>query len=54
MTREALPGISVLSKSDKNITLVDQVNVVADNRCPSVLEVFWMLKDTETSKVAFG
>ncbi len=50
----ALPGISVLSKSDGNLSLVKQVNVVKDNRCPSVLEVFWMLGDTETSKVAFG
>ena len=50
----AMPGVSVFEKSKGTVALVDQISVMKDNRCPSVLEVFWMLNGTETSKVAFG
>ena len=51
---DAMPGVSVLKKTNGTIAVTEQVNVMRDSRCPSVLEVFWMLDGTETSKVAFG
>ena len=51
---DAEPGISVLQKSrDGKITILEQVNVVKDKRCPSVLEVIWMLPDVEPKDLAW-
>jgi len=48
----AQPGVSVLAKSRGGITLVDQVNVMKHGRCPSVLEVLWMIPGVKPSDVA--
>ena len=51
---DAQPGISVLQKErDGKITILEQVNVVKDKRCPSVLEVIWMLPDVEPRNLAW-
>jgi predicted dithiol-disulfide oxidoreductase (DUF899 family) len=48
----AQPGVSVLAKAGGRITLIGQVNVMKDRRCPSVLETLWMIPGADTSKLA--
>ncbi len=48
----AQPGISVLAKSRSKITLVNQVNVMKHGRCPSVLEVLWMIPGVKPADLA--
>jgi len=49
---DAQPGVSVLAKSRGAISLVDQVNVMKHGRCPSVLEVLWMIPGVKPSDLA--
>lgn len=48
----AQPGVSVLARKNDRITVVDQVNVMRDGRCPSVLEVLWMIPGVEPGQLA--
>ena len=50
----AMPGVSIVVRNGDSLSVGKQVNVMRDSRCPSVLEVFWMLDGAETSKVAFN
>lgn len=52
---DAQPGVSILHKGeDRKITILEQVNVSRDDRCPSVLEVLWMLPGMNTGKLAWA
>ena len=51
---KAQPGVSILEKKNGTLRVVKQVNVMRDEHCPSVLEVFWMLPGVETSDVAWA
>lgn len=46
-------GISVLEKKGETLTILEQVNVMRDHRCPSVLEVLWMLPEVKTADLAW-
>ena len=41
----ALPGISILEKQDKNLVLTTQVKIAEAGWCPSALDVLWMLPE---------
>lgn len=48
------PGISVLQKGKNGkIAILEQVNVCRDDRCPSVLEVIWMLPGVKPAQLAW-
>jgi len=50
----ALPGISILAKSGRDLTVLDRVRPSRKGRCPSVLEVIWMIPDAEPAEIAWG
>jgi predicted dithiol-disulfide oxidoreductase (DUF899 family) len=48
------PGVSVLQKGKNGkITILEQVNVCRDDRCPSVLEVIWILPYVKPAQLAW-
>lgn len=49
----AQPGVSVLQKKNGTLALLQKVNVMRDKKCPSVLEVFWMLPGVKTVELAW-
>jgi predicted dithiol-disulfide oxidoreductase (DUF899 family) len=49
----AQPGVSVLEKKGGRIRLLNQVNVMRDGRCPSALEVLWMIPGVKPADLAW-
>ena len=49
----AQPGVSILEKKRGGLRVLEQVNVMRDRRCPSVLEVFWMIPGVKVAQLAW-